>query len=181
MKQYLIILTVLLTSFSANPQTDFNRAALQFTFEGISLGTTRTAFKSKCPMAFIAKDDDSSSGVKSYTLDTLATAWAATYRFLDDTLFFVGVMYSEDQISNMGGVMTLVQKLIKKIGKPNDVKDLEGKKDYSEAAIWDFSERVGRTFEIATLKDGTVILRFYDDNKLTKLTKRKAANADVGF
>lgn len=158
------------------------QAARQFTFEGVGLAMSRTAFLEKYPAAQpLEAQSNAKAGIQCYRLDKLQSADVADFLFLDDVLYEVTVFYTSTRLKEMGGETIPFKKLVQKLG-PQD-KDSPGisKKDGQNvfSARWSFSEIRTRINFMATGKMAYVSYR--DTSRAGLADKRATAAAELGF
>lgn len=181
MKSIILILSFLLfVNFASLSQSNEHiNNAKNFSFEGMKFGSSLSSFKSKYPDAVLEKNDDEKIGVKLYNVFTLSSARYGFYYFYEDKLYKIVILYSENDVSKMGGLQTLVKRLLEKFSVPTDYKKIDD--DSKIDVVWWRFESVGKYFEALTYKDGDVRLYILDEGVEKKINEKKANSVDIGF
>ena len=122
----LILFFLLFINFvSLSQSNEYINNAKNFSFEGMKFGSSLSSFKSKYPDVVLGENDDEKIGVKLYNVFTLSSASYGFYSFYEDKLYKIVIIYSENDISKMGSLQTLVNRLLEKFGIPTDYKKID--------------------------------------------------------
>ena len=160
--------------------TEEAKAARDFTFEKIKLGSSLKDFKKQFPNASYQVDlSDPKLKVAVFLQDSESAAFTRV-EFLDEILYEIRVIYNIEKVNKLGGDSVLLDRLIKKFGKFQKDKDYEFKREpFAINGVWRFPE-VDRFVKFqATEKFSR--LDVTDMKLFRELQERKAKAAKTGF
>jgi hypothetical protein len=174
----LLLAVVLLSpsrSFGGEPNTA-DKVLAGFQFEGIPLGTAFADFERQSPNA-VARPNESEENVryKSYIAAAKNSADAAMFRFFDDRLFRIEIVYTPSRLEKLGGATTITRKLVAMLGTPDETKQHK----QGSLMIWN-RPKVHRRAELTAAGPG-VLLTVTDTRLEDALNQRRAKQADLGF
>ena len=166
-------------AFGDDHTADQNKAAKEFTLEGIGLGATYSAVKAKHPdIEFVKDKSDAKVGLAIWKTYSSKAVDIITFNFLDGKLYKIEVFYMDKTLDKFGGYKTVYEKLVAKYGKEDETSDDEKFVcDYT----WQFfdADRFMNYYIVKTNYSGYLVVV---DKALTRqLTEKKKANANVGF
>lgn len=180
MKTIIFFFCLLITVSLSAQISKFESNAKNFEFERTKLGLTLAEFKNKYPSAIKIVDDDEAIGVLAYKVYELISASYGYFYFFENKFYLGNIIYSESKLDSFGGVETLLNRLLEKLGRENaKYNTIE---DENKVAVfrWDF-KNISRYFELLSYKDGSVKFLFDDELVTKKIKEKKAQAANVGF
>lgn len=181
MKTKIFFFCLFITASLPAQISKFESNAKNFEFEEMKLGNSLSDFLNKYPGARKLSNDNDKYGVILYEIDELKTASYGYFYFFENKLYLANIVYNESKLDSFGGAITLVDRLMSKLGKETSTYEkIEDDKEKVAAFWWKF-KNIERYFEIIAYKDGSIKLLFDDSIVIKKIKEKKAQAADVGF
>ena len=166
-------------AFGDDRTAEQNKAAKDFTVEGLGLGATYTAIKAKYPyIEFISKDSDSNVGLAVWRTFSTKKVDAVRFYIFNGKLYKISIFYTAETLTKFGGYDTIYQKLVEKYGKEDESSpDEKSLCDYT----WQLFD-VNRFINYTVVKESGAGFVIVADKELSRqLTEKRKSQADVGF
>lgn len=178
MKKFIVLAIVLFLQINVFGQaTEYEKNIKSFELDKMNLGYSLSSFKNRYPNAEKLPDKAENVGAVYYRVDNLTTASYGFYRFFNNKLIAISLVYTRDYLSTRGGIQAIVEKLVEKIGQSNNA-NTSKVDDISLSASWEYNNRY---IEFNIYKDGDSRILLKDENAVKEISKKQANNIDLGF
>lgn len=160
--------------------TEYETNMLNFNIQGIKIGTSLSEFKNTTKFTYEYYDSISQPEVnqKVYVSDDVPNMDTCVFRFFDDKLYEVRILYSAATCNKMGGVTAVLEKLVKRYGRKFD----SPYRDAEDALFEGFMrfDNIDR-YLYTIVKEKIMILEITDLDTARKLEEKKKESMDLGF
>lgn len=159
------------SSVNAGDLTRAEESARDFSVQNLRLGATFQDFKRRFPSARLM-ESDKSSGTSTHIFKGQGNRFVSV-EFFRGRVYRIGLVFSQDELSRIGGKWVLYKKLKGTFGIPDDI--------VGDVCHWVFP-RVNRWVSYVVLvKDGTASVLVTDIAIDEQVDAVKANNLDLGF
>lgn len=159
-----------------------NQAVLDFNVQGIKLGCPLKEFlnTNKFSSEYSASNSQTDIGKKVYTSGNIPNMSYCVFRFFNDKLYSVKIIYEDKVANKMGGYPAILNKLVERFGQKFDAPD-EMSKDKN--AIFEGSmdfPKVNR-YLIAGVYQDYMYITIIDTKLEDEMQNKKESNMNLGF
>lgn len=159
-----------------------NKAVLDFNVQGIKLGCSLKDFlnTNRFSSKYEASYSQPEIGTKVYTSENVPNIDCCIFRFFDEKLYSVKVMYSDETAAKMGGFYAIVSKLIERYGQKYDAID---EKTKDPETIFEGSmnfPQLNRYLYAKVYRD-MMSIEVIDTKTKEEMNNKKKSNMNLGF
>ena len=182
MKKYLSFATMFLLFITMcfsqiTNQSEYEKNVLAFNAQGIKLGDSYTAFKSKFPDA-IFMSSSSDDYKKCYTVSSIPNVTVALFYFFDNKLFEIRYGYDVSQVNKLGGWDAMAENFVKKYGRFSYVDS----KDRDDIIFNGYTNYYSINRYVEFNVQPKILLFIFSDTDLSEKMRQKKMNSmDYGF
>ena len=180
-KKFSIFVFLFFLGFSIFAQeSEYEKNVLSFNIQGVKLGCTLKEFKSntKFTSEYYESLSQPEINQKVYVSEDVPNMDTCVFRFFEDKLYGVRVLYEPDTVNRMGGSVAVLGKLVERYGQKFDPPSRENDEAIFEGYM-DFP-RIKRNL-YAIVKSTVLIIEMIDMETYDKMTEKKKGNMDLGF
>ncbi len=169
------------------PLTKHEKAAIEFTFEKLKIGTTIEDFNKMHPGQEPVKSlSDKSINLFVYIVSYNDDAVSGVYNFVDGKLFYILIIYNDSAIDKLGGIGVLSERLVAKLGKvPGEdiINTIQPKKIQVSWKLKSINRLIEMTSPPIGLDDrpNWVSVTVIDTKQQAKINSTRRAKAKTGF
>ena len=176
---FILFFFMLLSVFPQSSQYEKN--VLDFNVQGIKLGSSLKDFlaNNKFSSEYISKLSDLKNNKKVYVSSDVPNIDKVVFRFFDDKLYEVRLIYHSDTLNKMGGGATLLKNLVNRYGQKFDSPEQEDKNKVFEGYMK--FENINRYIWVEIDEDGVLLMDFTDTFMYSKMRNKQSENANFGF
>ena len=161
-------------------EAEYEKNVLDFNIQGIKLGTTIKEFKSntKFTSEYYESISEPNINQKVYVSEDIPNMDTCVFRFFEDKLYEVGILYDPSTINKMGGWSAVLLKLVERYGQKFT---LPSRKD--DDAIFEgymYFDNIKRTL-YSKVESDCLIIEMTDTGAYEKMQEKRRENMDFGF
>ena len=151
-------------------EKSYETSAKNYSFQGISFGTTYAQLKTKFPtIVDETNPDDQSLGRSIYSLQNIPNTSAVFFYSYKDSIYAIRIVYDVETTNRLGGWTTITEKVIEKYGKADPASKGYNTNEKNTIAnfFWYFAN-VKRSIYLVVLND-FMYVEFTDTGKYEKM------------
>ena len=161
---------------NAEELTKAEIAARDFSYQGVSIGTTLKDFKRRFPKAELMESDKPSMTSKYFTVSGGGRTTAIIALFFPERIYCISITFLPNEVSGFGGQVVLAKRFTDTFGQPDINKDIN-KVGISK---WWFP-RIQRDLGYGCEESGSCVIIVIDTNIEEQVTAIKAKQLHLGF
>ncbi len=161
-------------------ETEYEKNVLNFNIQGIKLGCTLTEFKSntKFTSEYYESLSEPDINQKVYVSENTPNMDVCVFRFFDDKLYEVRMLYKPSTSNKMGGWSAVLMKLVERYGQKFDPPSREDDEAIFEGYM--YFDNINRTL-YSIVNSNYLIIEMTDTEAYKKMQEKRRNNMDFGF